>query len=124
KDMIIRSGLKVYPARVEEILRRCAGVLDVAVFGRPDLLHSEVVAAAVVTAPDTDFTELKSRLIESARHHLAPYEVPTAFERIAEIPRTPLGKVQKNILRDGLLAGGLARRDLPTEEPSQAKEVT
>jgi len=87
------------------------------VFGRSDLLHSEIVAAAIVPAPNTDFAELKTRLLEMAKHHLAPYEVPTSIEQVAQIPRTPLGKVQKHLLRD---AAGVA----PSEDAAgQEKEV-
>jgi long-chain acyl-CoA synthetase len=99
KDMIIRSGLKVYPARVEDVIKNCPGVSDCAVFGRPDLTHAETVIAAIVAAQQTDFAQLRARLLDQCHKHLAPYEVPSEFEQVDLIPRTPLGKIQKSKLR-------------------------
>ena len=48
KDMVIRSGLKVYPAKVEKILMTHERVADVAVIGRPDPVHTEEVVAFIV----------------------------------------------------------------------------
>ena len=48
KDMINRGGLKVYPAKVERILKMHAQVEDAAVVGRADAVHTEVVVAVLV----------------------------------------------------------------------------
>src|SRR5205823_5965799 len=48
KDMIIRSGLKVYPLKVETTLKAHEKVADVAVIGRPDAVHTEIVVAFIV----------------------------------------------------------------------------
>ncbi|MEG0987073.1 MAG: AMP-binding protein, partial [Clostridia bacterium] len=46
KDMIIRGGENIYPVQVEGILMKHPSVSDVAVFGLPDALWGEQVAAA------------------------------------------------------------------------------
>jgi acyl-CoA synthetase (AMP-forming)/AMP-acid ligase II len=48
KDMIIRSGMKVYPAKVEAALKKHEAVADVAVIGKPDAVHTELVVAYIV----------------------------------------------------------------------------
>jgi long-chain acyl-CoA synthetase len=118
KDMIIRSGLKVYPARVEQLLRRHPRVVDVAVVGRADPTHTEIVVAVIVTQPQPRHRENGAAAEEAAqeqerltdelrafcREHLAPYEVPKKFEFVDKLPRSPLGKLLKRELRGD--AGG------------------
>jgi long-chain acyl-CoA synthetase len=100
KDMIIRSGLKVYPGKVEQVLRTHPRVADAAVIGRADRLHTEAVVAIVVpTAAPPDEAALAEELCAVCREHLAPYEVPTVFEFTDRVPRSLLGKVLKKELR-------------------------
>lgn len=100
KDMIIHSGLKVYPAKVEKVLRQHEQVVDVAVIGRPHAVHTEnVVAFVVVKTPALDRAALAGELRAFCRQHLAPYEVPAKFEFTERIPRSALGKVLKKELR-------------------------
>ena len=101
KDMIIRSGLKVYPLKVETALKNHPAVADVAVIGRPDPVHTEVVVAFIVRKnPEHDPAALTTDLKSYCRSHLAPYEVPAEIEFIDAIPRSALGKVLKHQLRD------------------------
>jgi long-chain acyl-CoA synthetase len=102
KDMINRSGLKVYPAKTERVLRGHPAVEDVAVIGRPDPIHTERVVAIVVlktAAPPADEEAMAHELRALCRQHLAPYEVPATIEFAPSIPRSPLGKVLKKQLR-------------------------
>jgi long-chain acyl-CoA synthetase len=106
KDMIIRSGLKVYPAKVEKVLAGHPRVSDVAVVGQSDPIHSEEVVAVIVLKPDgkelMDRSALVSELRLLCREHLAPYEVPQRFIFKPQIPRSALGKVLKASLRQQL----------------------
>ena len=106
KDMIIRSGLKVYPAKVERVLRLHRRVADAGVIGRADPVHTEVVVALVVIAPPgegepsvVDREALAGELRALCREHLAPYEVPGEFEFVDALPRSPLGKLLRRELR-------------------------
>jgi long-chain acyl-CoA synthetase len=112
KDMIIRSGLKVFPARVEKVLRSHPQVMDAAVVGRSDPKQTEIVVAVVVaknvpekgdksqSSERTVFLEkLSEDLRALCRQHLAPYEVPKLFEFADSLPRSPLGKLLKRELR-------------------------
>ena len=53
-----------------------------------------------------DRKNLTIELKALCREHLAPYEVPSHFEFVKELPRSPLGKLLKRELRKG-----------PVEEP-------
>jgi long-chain acyl-CoA synthetase len=121
KDMIIRSGLKIYPGKVERILRMHSRIVDAAVIGRPDPVHTEIVVAMLVADGDavrplTD--EAKNAVADELRHlcreHLAPYEVPAEFVFVAELPRSPLGKLLRRELR---------KQDMALNEVAVAKEA-
>ena len=101
KDMIIRSGLKVYPAKVEKRLKGLDGVNEVAVIGVPDPVQTELVVAMIVpTEKNADEDALRDSIRDFCREHMAPYEVPARIEFVDEFPRTGLGKLLKYKLRE------------------------
>ena len=100
KDMIIRSGLKVYPGKVEQLLKTHERVADAAVIGHADPVRTEEVVAVIApTSSALDHGTLADELQGLCREHLAPYEVPSKFEFTDQIPRSALGKVLKKDLR-------------------------
>jgi fatty-acyl-CoA synthase len=101
KEMIIRGGENIYPQEIEQILVRYPGVAAAAVVGIPDERYGERVAAFVVPSGDADKLSAE-RLVEHCRRELAPFKVPRRIEIIDELPLTPLGKVQKFLLRQRL----------------------
>lgn len=123
KDMIIHSGLKVYPAKVERVLAMHNAVADVAVIGRADPVHTEeVVAVVVLKSPAVDRTMMTGELRSYCRQHLATYEVPAKFEFTDRLPRSALGKLLKKELRQAP-----AKPSSPTPptggSPTPAKEA-
>ena len=100
KHMIIRGGLKVYPAKVERVLAMHPEVKDVAVIGRTDPKYTEKVVAVVVLRTAQKYLEpFESELVALCREHLARYEVPAQFEFVETLPRSPLGKLLKHRLQ-------------------------
>ena len=97
KDMIVSGGENVYPVEVEEALAQHAGVADVAVIGVPHPHWGEAVKALVVLRPDA--RPAAEDLIAFARERLAGYKLPRSVDFVAELPRTPSGKVLKRELR-------------------------
>ncbi|MBM3670914.1 MAG: AMP-binding protein [Actinobacteria bacterium] len=99
-DMIISGGVNIYPAEIEGILAAHPAVADVAVIGVPDDEWGESVHAAIELAEGSeDGSSLEDELVALSRAHLAGYKRPRSFEYVAEIPRTPTGKIKKEILR-------------------------
>jgi crotonobetaine/carnitine-CoA ligase len=94
KDMIKRAGENVAALEVEGALLEHPDIVEAAVFGVPDPIRDEAVAAVVVahglTAED---------VIDHCREHLAKFKVPTFVEFAAELPKTSIGKVRKDVLR-------------------------
>ncbi|MGH9168126.1 MAG: class I adenylate-forming enzyme family protein [Acidimicrobiia bacterium] len=95
-DLVITGGEKVRPAEVEAVLGAHPMVTEVAVYGEDDARWGQVVAAAVVPAGEAD-AELLSTF---ARARLAPAQVPRRWSFLEELPRTPLGKLDRARLRE------------------------
>ena len=101
KDMVIRGGENVYCSEVEAAIGRIPGVLECAVFGLPDRVLGETVAAWVVTRGEMTASTLGERLATS----LAGFKIPSDIRVSREpLPRNAAGKVLKRQLRDAILA--------------------
>ncbi|RAY11750.1 hypothetical protein DPM19_29510 [Actinomadura craniellae] len=100
-DMIISGGVNIYPAEIENVLITHPAVRDVAVFGVPDEEFGEQVKAAVEPSDGVEPSDaLAAELIAHCRAALAGYKAPRSVDFVAELPRTPTGKLYKRLLRD------------------------
>ncbi len=99
KDLIITSGVNVYPSDVEHVLSLYEGIEDIALLGVPDPDRGEVVKAVVVVKPGKTFN--RRHFDEFAREHLEVHRRPRLVEVVTgPLPRSPLGKVLRRVLRD------------------------
>ncbi len=96
KDMIISGGENIYPAEIENVLMKHAGITDAAVIGVPSERWGETVKA-IITRSDENLTE--QDVMEFCRTQLAGYKCPTSVDWIDELPRNPSGKILKVELR-------------------------
>jgi long-chain acyl-CoA synthetase len=101
-DMVVSGGVNIYPAEVEQVLEHHPGVADVACVGLPDEEMGERLVALVQRAPGAH--EEPQSLLAWCRESLAGYKCPKEIRFVAEIPRNPMGKIDKRALRSGLLA--------------------
>ena len=103
KDVIIASGLKVYPREVEEVLFAHPAVAEAAVAGAPDAYRGETVAAFIVLKTGIAASEETRReLLQYCRQELAAYKVPTILEFRQSLPKSLIGKVLRRELRAGV----------------------
>ncbi len=99
KDLIITSGFNVYPTDVEQVLRQCPQLEDVAIVGVPDAQRGELVKAMVVCKKGVEFD--RKAFDSFARQHLSKHKCPRAVEVVdGDLPRNFLGKVLRRRLRD------------------------
>ncbi len=98
KELINRGGEKISPERVEIVLASHPNVAEAAVFGVPDRLYGEAVAAAVVPSPSAPPTA--GELAEFCRERLAAFEVPASIELTAELPHTAKGSVDRRAVAE------------------------
>ncbi len=98
KDLIIRGGMNIAPAELEGLLAEHPAVLDVAVVGDPDEVLGERVAAVVTLMPGTSLT--LEELVDFLRtKQIASFKLPERLEIRDEMPRSPVGKILKRLLR-------------------------
>jgi malonyl-CoA/methylmalonyl-CoA synthetase len=94
-DLIISGGFNIYPREIEELILERPGVREATVIGLPDPVRGEVPVAYVVV-DEAQFDEAAT--VAHLRSQLASFKQPRAFVRVAALPRTALGKVQKHLL--------------------------
>jgi len=99
KEMAKVSGFNVFPREIEEVLYLHPAVREAAVVAVPDAYRGEVVRAFVALRPgDAAGAE---QLIEHCRANLAKYKIPAQISVVEELPKTAVGKIDKNRLRQG-----------------------
>lgn len=104
KEVIIRGGLNIAPREIEELLLEMPGVRDVAVVGVPDERLGELVCACIVPEEGTE-PALDDIVAFLRARDVALYKLPQQMRVIADLPRTPTGKVRKTELASALAAG-------------------
>ncbi|MBA7680974.1 Long-chain-fatty-acid--CoA ligase [subsurface metagenome] len=97
-DMIIRAGENISPEEVEAVLQSHAKVDDVAVIGVPDEEWGEVPMAVIVLKQGEAATP--EELMEYCRANLSSFKRPRLVVFTDELPRNPMGKVLKRVLRE------------------------
>ena len=90
KELINRGGEKISPERVEDVLKSHPDVAQAVVFGIPDALYGERVAAVVVTRDGCHLD-----LIAYSRGRLADFEIPERIAFADELPLTAKGSVNR-----------------------------
>lgn len=98
RDVIITGGFNVYPVDVENALSSHPAVYECSVFGLQDDKWGEAVHAAVQFHPgaQADADALKAHV----RALLGPVATPKQFHIHDSLPRSSVGKVLKNAVRD------------------------
>ena len=113
KDLIIRGGHNIYPAHIEALALRHAGVTRVACFPVADERLGERVCIAVAGAVAP--CELLAHL---SREGLSKYDMPEYFARLEEFPLTASGKILKRELIEMVKRGAIT----PVAVRFEAKE--
>jgi acyl-CoA synthetase (AMP-forming)/AMP-acid ligase II len=81
KSQIINvGGAKVYPAEVESVLLQMPNVGDATVYGRPNPITGQIVAARLTLREPEDLAALTRRVRTFCRDHLAAYKIPVKVE--------------------------------------------
>jgi cyclohexanecarboxylate-CoA ligase len=99
KDIIIRGGENVPVFDIENLLFKHPAVLSAAIVGYPDPRLGERACAFVVLRPGQTL-DLAGVQAIMAEHKVAKQYWPERVEIVADLPKTPAGKVQKYQLRE------------------------
>ncbi len=98
KELINRSGEKISPLEIDEVLRSHPAVAEAVSFGVPHPTHGEEPSAAVVLSGEATAQEL----IAHCRSLLADFKCPRVVHIVDEIPRTATGKVQRRLVAEAI----------------------
>ncbi len=99
KDIIIRGGENIPVVEIEGLLFRHPAIQSVAIVGYPDPRLGERACAFVVLKVGHTFSQAEMvQFLEGEK--VAKQYLPERLEIVADLPRTPSGKVQKFKLRE------------------------
>lgn len=101
KDIVIVSGMNVYPREIEEVIYRYEGIIEATVIGISDKTRGEVPIAYIVTSDNSKFDEKAFKAF--LKQNLASFKLPKKIRMMDALPKNATGKVMKKTLRDSLL---------------------
>lgn len=96
-SMIVSAGENVYPLEVEQVLLTHPGVEDAAVIGIRDEHFGQRLKAFIILAPHAETT--REELFEWLRSRLSRFQLPKEIIFVEHLPYTPLGKLDKKLLK-------------------------
>lgn len=116
KDLIIRGGHNIYPARIENLAMQHAAVARAVALPVPDARLGEKVCLAVMFRAGRR-AEAAEILAHLDRAGLSRYDMPEYMAELDEIPLTASGKILKRAVADRLASGEIrpvpVRRSAP-----------
>lgn len=106
KDLIIRGGHNIYPAKIEDFTMRYKAVAKAAAFPVPDERLGERVCLAVIPRPNETVAPM-ALLAHLNDNGLSKYDMPEYFVSLESFPLTASGKVLKRRLVEMVKEGSL-----------------
>ncbi|MCR5481811.1 MAG: long-chain fatty acid--CoA ligase [Clostridia bacterium] len=98
KDMVVVSGMNVYPREIEEVIFKHPKVKETAVIGVHDRLRGEKVKAFVVLKEGEECTS--SEISAFLKERLAAFKLPKNIEFVDSLPKNGSGKILKKLLKE------------------------
>ena len=118
KDLIIRGGHNIHPARIEDLAHRHPAVQKAAAFGVPDARLGEKACLAVVCR-DGERVTAEAMLDHLHAVGLSKYDMPEYFLGMDAFPLTASGKILKRELQEWAKSGRLAPQPVRWREPAK-----
>ena len=97
KDMISVGGFKAYPRNIEDVLRSHPDIIDAAVVAKPHERLGEVPQAFVVQRRGKPLGIFQA--MEWVNERVSKHERLFGLEFVDELPRTPIGKLDRKSIR-------------------------
>jgi len=96
KDQINRGGEKIAAEEIENLLLRHPEIVNAALVSMPDELMGEKSCAFIISNIELKSVALRRHLREQG---IAEFKLPDRFIRVDRLPLTPVGKIDKKLLR-------------------------
>ncbi len=95
-DLIVTGGENVNPIEVEKTLKQIPGISEACVFAKSSKTWGHLIAAAIVPEdPSLNEKNIKDIL----KQKLAGYKIPKHFYFVEKLPKTSLGKLEREIIK-------------------------
>jgi acyl-CoA synthetase len=118
KDLIIRGGHNIHPARIEDLAHRHAAVQKAAAFGIPDARLGEKACLAVICR-EGERVHGDGMLDHLHAVGLSKYDMPEFFITLDAFPLTASGKILKRELVEWAKSGRIAPDPVRWVDPEQ-----
>lgn len=99
KDIIIKGGVNISPASIEDVIYKHDAVQECAVVGVTHALSGEEIVAVVKIKDSFDFNAIKKEIMQLCKASLSVAQMPSDIVMLEELPHTFTGKIQKAKLR-------------------------
>lgn len=103
KDLIIRGGENLSPREVEDALHEISAIYEAAVVAMPHPRMGETGCAYVILEQGASLT-FDAMIAALEQTGMAKQKYPERLEIVDAFPRTPAGKIRKNVLREKIAA--------------------
>jgi len=103
KDIIIRGGINISPASIEDVIYNNKDVLECAVVGIPHDIMGEEIVAVIRISNDECFDDVVKILKKSFKLSLPSTHQPTKIVETSIFPHTYTGKIQKNKIKNWII---------------------
>jgi long-chain acyl-CoA synthetase len=121
-DVIVSSGVNVYPAEIEDVLFSLPEVRDACVVGAPDEMRGETIAAFVALAEGgASEADALAAIERACEERLAGYKRPRRFVVRDDIPRDGTGKLLRHVLRAELWQGAVSNFAAPSRTTTSSR---
>ncbi len=106
KELIKIGGISVYPKDIEDALMGIEGVADHCAVGVNDDKLGEVIALAYTLKQEAGLSSqaIKRQIKMRCLQTLSDYQIPYYYVELDAFPYTPLGKLQKNKVKEIVIA--------------------
>ena len=98
-DVIISAGWTMSAVEIENVMLMHPDVQEAAAIGVPDALRGQVIKAFLVS-PRQGSDAFVQEIQDLLRSKLSQHEYPRQVAFVAELPKTPAGKVHRKVLRE------------------------
>lgn len=95
-DLIVTGGENVNPIEVENALLELPYVKDACVFPKQNKTWGQIIAAAIVKS---DPSVVEKNIQDILKQRLVGYKIPKKIYFTDELPRTPLGKLEREKIK-------------------------
>ena len=102
KDMIIRGGENIYPKEIETVVYQLPEVAEAAVVGRTHTVYGE--EPVLFVSLNSGVAVSTDAILEHVSASLSKFKLPVEITILDDLPKNPVGKIDKPTLRKSIAA--------------------